>query len=255
MNSSTLTTLICAVYKKDPDRYDLLKGHMKNLDLQTTTVNRVYVFEDNDQPPEWLTGECIVLSRPCTIYEAWNLALSTVRTPYVMNLNLDDRLNIDAVERMQESLTQEPEKKIVCGDWLISFTQKGADQVSRCTESAPIPSVATWPPERSTVTIKLPAASRVGGTLGPATMWRSELIIDFPRYPYRTTAGSLLPVEGDRAFWTAVMLGYGKDSVLRLPIVIGNYYSHPNEQAEFRGKKDPREIRLDFWKIDEVAIY
>jgi hypothetical protein len=255
MNSSILTTVICAVYKNDPNRYDLLKGHMKNLDLQTTAVHRVYVFEDNDQPPEWLTGECIVLSRPCTIYEAWNLALSTVRTPYVMNLNLDDRLNTDAVERLQESLTQEPEKKIVCGDWLVNFTQEETDEVGHCIESASIPSVSTWPPEKTELPTKLPAGSRAGGTLGPATMWRSELIIDFPRYPYRTTAGTMLLVEGDRAFWTAVMLGYGKDSVLRLPIGIGNYYSHPREQAEFRGKSDPTELRLDFWKIDEIAIY
>jgi hypothetical protein len=65
----------------------------------------------------------------------------------------------------------------------------------------------------------------------------------------------MLLVEGDRAFWTALMLGYGKDSVLRLPIGIGNYYSHPREQAEFRGKSDPTELRLDFWTIDEIAIY
>lgn len=255
MKTSAITTVICAVYKKDPNRYDLLKGHMENLDLQTTSVNRVYVFEDSDQPPEWLTGECIVLSRPCTIYEAWNLALSVVRTPYVMNLNLDDRLNTDAVERMQEALAAEADKKIVCGDWLVSFTQESTDQVSRCADSAPIPSIPTWPPEKSGLVNKLPAASRAGGTLGPATMWRSELIIDFPRYPYRTTTGTMLPVEGDRAFWTAVTLGYGKDSVLRLPIVIGNYHSHPNEQAEFRGKSDPTELRFDFWKIDEIAIY
>jgi hypothetical protein len=255
MNPSTLTTVICAVYKKDPNRYDLLKGHMKNLDRQTIAVSRVYVFEDNDQPPDWLTGECVVLSRSCTIYEAWNLALSLVRTPYVMNLNLDDRLNADAVERMQQALADAADKKIVCGDWLVNFTQEGTDEVGSCAASASIPSVRTWPPEKSGTVCKLPAASRAGGTLGPATMWRSELIVDFPRYPYRTTTGTMLPVEGDRAFWTAVTLGYGKDSVLRLPIVIGNYHSHPNEQAEFRGKSDPKEIRFDFWKIDEIAIY
>ena len=255
MNTSTLTTVICAVYKKDPNRHDLLKGHMKTLDSQTADVSRVYVFEDNDQPPEWLTGECIVLSRPCTIYEAWNVALSMVRTPYVMNLNLDDRLNIDAVERMHEALAGEPGKKIVCGDWLINFTQEDTDEVGYCVESASIASVSIWPPEKKEVPTKLPAASRAGGTLGPATMWRSELAIDFPRYPYRTTAGAMLLVEGDRAFWAAVMLGYGKESVLRLPIIIGNYHSHPYEQAEFRGMSDPNEMRFEFGKIDEIAIY
>jgi len=255
MHTSTLTTVISAVYKKDPKRFDLLKGHMANLDRQTAAVRRVYVFEDNDRPPEWLTGECIVLSRPCTIYEAWNLALSMVRTPYVMNLNLDDRLNKDAVATMQEGLGNDPSKKIVCGDWLVHFTQDETDRVSICSDSVSIPAVGTWPPNRGGLVTKLPVASRTGGTLGPATMWRSELIIDFPRYPYRTTAGTMLPVEGDRAFWTAVMLGYGKESVLRLPIVIGNYHSHPNDQAEFRGKSDPKELTLDFWKIDEIAIY
>jgi hypothetical protein len=65
----------------------------------------------------------------------------------------------------------------------------------------------------------------------------------------------MLLVEGDRAFWAAVMLGYGKESVLRLPIIIGNYHSHPYEQAEFRGMSDPNEMRFEFGKIDEIAIY
>jgi hypothetical protein len=65
----------------------------------------------------------------------------------------------------------------------------------------------------------------------------------------------MLLVEGDRAFWTAVMLGYGKESVLRLPIVIGNYHSHPHQQAEFRGRSVLTDTLVEFGKIDEIAIY
>lgn len=255
MNPSTLTTVICAIYKKDRNRYDLLKGHMKNLDSQTVAAARVYVFEDNDQPPEWLVGEHIVLSRCCTIYEAWNLALSMVRTPYIMNLNLDDRLNTDAIEKLQQALDRDPKIKIACGEWLVTFNQHDTDQVVTCFEGSQIQEAESWPPVSDSIKVKLWYPKDRIGSLGPATMWRAESLIDFPRYPYRTTTGSLLEVDGDRALWLAMNTSYGKDAIRRLPLIIGNYHSHPGEQAEFRGKTDPAELRLEFATLDEIAIY
>ena len=92
MESLRQSTVICSVWHKDPAREQLLRGHMDNLDRQTAPVDRVYVFDGDDQPPKWLTGQVVVVRGGLTIYEAWNVALSLVRTPYVLNLNLDDRL-------------------------------------------------------------------------------------------------------------------------------------------------------------------
>ncbi|MBV9123876.1 MAG: glycosyltransferase family 2 protein, partial [Planctomycetes bacterium] len=81
------TTVICAVWYADPDRHQLLQGHQANLDRQTVPVERVYVFDNHDLPPAGLSGKTLSVSDKLTVYQAWNVALSLVSTPFVMNLN------------------------------------------------------------------------------------------------------------------------------------------------------------------------
>ena len=97
-------TVICAVWHKDPNRHALLRDHQACLDAQTVPVDRIYVFDGGDQPPEWIHGKVVATREKLTIYEAWNLALPLVRTPYLMTLNLDDRLNLDCVALYEAAL-------------------------------------------------------------------------------------------------------------------------------------------------------
>ena len=69
----------------------------------------VYVFDEGDAAPDWLAGSKVSASEALTIYQAWNVALSLVRTPFVMNLNLDDRLAPNAIELLQNVLEDDPE--------------------------------------------------------------------------------------------------------------------------------------------------
>jgi hypothetical protein len=57
--------------------------------------------------------------------------------------------------------------------------------------------------------------------------------VGFPRYPYRTADGMLIRSVGDAVWWTLLRNVLSK-KIARLPMVIGNYHSHPNDQAEFR---------------------
>ena len=98
------TTVICAVWHGDEERIDRLRGHAKNLDDQSVAVERIYVFDGNDTAPAWLPGKVAAVREALTIYQAWNVALSMVETPFVMNLNLDDRLAPDAVQTFQHAL-------------------------------------------------------------------------------------------------------------------------------------------------------
>ena len=85
------TTVFCAVWHKDPNRHQLLRQHQHNLDAQTRRVASVYVFDNGDEPPDWLTGTVAVAPQPLGIYEAWNVGAQLATTRNVMNLNLDDR--------------------------------------------------------------------------------------------------------------------------------------------------------------------
>ena len=101
------TTVICAVWHQDAERHQLLQTHQANLERQTVPLHRIYVFDNNDTPPAGLHGTKVVVSERLSIFQAWNVALSLVATPYVLNLNLDDRLAPDALAKLEAALQTE----------------------------------------------------------------------------------------------------------------------------------------------------
>jgi len=223
--------VICAVWHKDPERHELLRGHAENLARQTVPVDPIYVFDGGDEPPDWLPGRKISVKESLTIYQAWNVALSLVETPLAMNLNLDDRLAPDAVALLENELRRT--RAIAAGaDWNVCYSQSETDAVEPCYPVSRLPYVGEWPPPPHTRT-RLGSGTGERGTLGPASIWRMEAHIGLPRYPYRLRDGSLLHSNADLVWWQ-VLQRNPNYKVLALPIVIGNYHSHPQSQAEFR---------------------
>lgn len=219
-------TVFCAVWHKDKNREALLRGHMKTLDQLQSQVDRIYVFDGNDSPPKWLKGEIIKVKSELTIYEAWNVALSRVMTPYVMNLNLDDRLHYKATSLMIDAL--ENGADLVGGEWEICFNQNETDSKIYTDNLEFLPS---WPPEHEKKTM-LGSGNGQRGTYGPACAWKMNLHIDFPRFPYSFSDGKKIKVIGDMLWW--MVLKSKNKALYRIPAVIGKYHSHPNDQAEFR---------------------
>ena len=227
------TSVLCAVWHGDPDRARLLEGHAANLSRQSTPVEPLYIFDAADQPPASLVGRVAVVHEALSVYQAWNVALALVTTPFVMNLNLDDRLAPDAVERLEGALLKEG-AALAAGDWRVCYSQAETDGVESCYPADRLPFVKDWPPPQG-------ARTRLGtdirGTLGPATLWRMDAHIGAPRYPWRLTDGTVLRVAGDVGWWQ-VLTQHLRKKVVRVPDVIGNYHSHPANQAEFRGERD-----------------
>jgi hypothetical protein len=222
-------TVLCAVWHKDPHRLDLLRGHQACLDAQTVAVDRIYVFDGGDTPPDWLKGTVLVSREPLKIYEAWNLACAQARSPYVMNLNLDDRLNPDGVEIYLKALDSGLD--LVGGDWRICHSQQETDDVGPSQRAQELEFDPAWPPT-GRQGIRLGSGTGERGTLGPATAWRTSLHQELGRYPFAFNDGSPVTIIGDALWWQRV-IDAGK-RVLRLPFVVGRYHSHPGDQAEFR---------------------
>jgi hypothetical protein len=225
------TTIICAVWSKDPHRASLLEQHQNNLDLLSVKTNRIYIFENNDPPPHFLKGSILVCNHPLTIYEAWNLAIPLVRTPFLMNLNLDDRLYIDSVEKLEHEI-ELTKSYLIGGDWNVTYSQVDTNNITNCFESNLLPFDNRWPLNEGVIT-RLGSGTGERGTYGPSTLWRIECHAKIPRFPYRTKDGKLLNVVGDSIFW-GLLQNHFKLKLVRLPLVIGNYFHHPTEQAEFR---------------------
>jgi hypothetical protein len=226
------TSVICAVWHGDENRQRLLEGHAENLRRQTVPVEPVYVFDGRDEPPASIPGHKVVAHANLSIYQAWNVGLAMVGTPFVMNLNLDDRLAPNAVELLEGVLLRE-NAALVGGEWQICYSQQETDAVVPCFPADQLPFARDWPPQPGTRT-RLGSGTGERGTLGPATLWRMDTHIGVPRYPWRFPDGSLIKVIGDSCWWTLVTQHLKKKAV-RLADVIGNYHSHPGEQAEFRG--------------------
>jgi len=241
-----VTTVLCPVWHKDPNRCDLLLGHQANLDAQTVPVDRIYIFDGNDVPPGGLVGHKIVSREPLTIYQAWNIALSAVRTPYVMNLSLDDRLATNAVAEMEDALWEGAD--IVGGDWRNCFSQEETDQVESCLPLDALPVSATYPPKPGTLT-RLGTGDGQMKSLGHACLWQMALHRRFPRVPYRFKDGTLIRAAGDLIWWS-LLQRTGK-RIARLPMIIGNYHSHPADQAEFRGENRAERNRA---RVENVAL-
>jgi hypothetical protein len=225
------STIICAVWHGDAGRFDLLRGHIANLARQTVPIEVIYIFDGGDAVPPWLEAKAVSVQQPLTIYQAWNVGLSLVHTPLVMNLNLDDRLATDAVELMENTLLRE-NACAVGGDWKICYSQKETDDTDRCYPADRLPFVADWPPRSGTVT-RLGSGTGQRGTFGPAVLWRMDAHIGAPRYPWRFADGTQIRGVGDAAWWT-ILTNHLRKKAVRLPMTIGHYHSHPKEQAEFR---------------------
>jgi hypothetical protein len=233
------TTVICAVWHGDSERWERLRGHEANLDRQSVPIERIYVFDGEDEPPAWLSGRKIAVRERLTIYQAWNVALSLVATPFVMNLNLDDRLAPDAIATLYAALAREP-SALAGGDWRICFTQADTDAVESCYPADRLPWVDEWPPPAGTST-RLGSGTGSRGTYGPAVLWRMDAHVGIPRYPWRLADGSLLRIAGDAAWWSLLQDRLHK-KLLRVPAIIGHYHSHPATQAEFRGDVDETDV-------------
>ncbi|HEY0266639.1 MAG TPA: glycosyltransferase family A protein [Rhizomicrobium sp.] len=238
-------TVFCAVWNRDPRRHELLRNHRENLRRQTLAVDPVYVFDGGDPPPAWLDAQTITAGSELTIYQAWNLALAAVRTPLVMNLNLDDRLAPDAVEKLAAHLAASG-ALLAGGDWRICYSQAETDAVSPCRPAAEIPFSPDCPPAAETPR-RLGSGTGERLTFGPGTMWRMEAHLRAPRYPWRLNDGTLIRSVADGAFWS-VLARLGAP-LTRLPLVIGNYHFHPREQAEYRVREDLIEMMPRLMKI------
>jgi hypothetical protein len=226
------TSVICAVWHGEADRHRLLEGHARNLSRQTVPVEPIYIFDGRDEPPASIPGHKVVAHENLSIYQAWNVGLAMVSTPFVMNLNLDDRLAPDAVELLEHTLLSQ-NAALVGGDWRICYSQEETDSVDPVFPADQLPFAPAWPPSAGTRT-RLGSGTGERGTLGPATLWRMDTHIGAPRYPWRLTDGTVIKVIADLCWWNLVT-GHLKKKAVRIADVIGNYHSHPNTQAEFRG--------------------
>ena len=229
----TDVTVFCAVWHGDAARADLVRRHRDNLRRQSMPVDAIYVFDNGDSVPDGLEAQIVTASRPITIYQAWNLALAMVKTPLVMNLNLDDRLAPDAVEKLVAHLN-ESGAALVGADWRICYSQDMTDAVSPCVPAAEVPFSLTCPPARESPR-RLGSGTGERLTMGPATLWRMSVHNQIPRYPWRLRDGTLIRSVADGAFWT--ILAHLGLKLSRLPMVVGNYHFHPEDQAEYRVKE------------------
>lgn len=253
--ASTRSSVFCAVWSKDPNRHELLRTHLESLDRQTASVVPIYVFDDGDEPPSWVRGTVAVSPQPLTIYQAWNVGVHLADTEYVMNLNLDDRIAPDAVSLLEDSM-QANTAGLAAGDWKVCYTQVETDEVADSFRAGALPFDPSWPPPPGTPT-RLGSGTGNRGTFGPATMWRRDLHQQVP-YPWQFASGDPIKIVGDLAWWT-IAGKHLQASAVRLPLVIGNYHSHPADQAEFRSadeheKLSSEGIRSEWFPLTDIDV-
>lgn len=247
---STSVAVVCAVWSRDPNRWDLMSGHLENLLSQTCRVQPVYVLEKSDVPPNEFRDYCITFEERLSIYQAWVKGIEFANCDFVMNLNLDDRLRKNAVEVLRIPFH---DKRVMCvgGDWHVRFDLSNSAGGKFIEPINNYYWEATWPPS-ATSNQKLRLGSGTGerGTYGPATMWRKSLF-DGVQYPTRFGNGELIESIADAVFWHMVK-SKDPDALFRIPMIIGDYLSSPNNQAEFRTTGEHEKLKKHGYLLKRV---
>jgi hypothetical protein len=132
------------------------------------------------------------------------------------------------------------------GDWKICYSQDETDAVVPCHPVQELAFSGTCPPQ-ALPNRRLGSGTGERLTFGPATMWKMAAHIKVPRYPWRLNDGSLVKSVADGAFWS--ILAHLGAPLARLPLVIGNYHFHPQEQAEYRHPEELGKILPNILKI------
>ena len=162
-----------------------------------------------------------------------------------MNLNLDDRLAPDGIEKLAEHLHKE-DAQLAGGDWRICYSQAETDAVTRCAPAWTLTYSDACPPAIEP-NHRLGSGSGERATFGPATLWKMGVHAQVPRYPWRLTDGTLIRSVADGAFWA--ILSHMGAKLARLPMIIGNYHFHPDEQAEYRHAESLSAVLPHLYKI------
>lgn len=239
LNQSPQTTVVTAVWSKDIKRWDLMSQHLENLLSLTTPVRPLYILECGDTPPPEFTDHCVTFDQRLSIYQAWDYGTRIATTELAMNLNLDDRLRRNALEFLQRPF-EVPSTLCVGGEWAIQFDVSQTEE-TRFVESPSLYKYQSdWPPKFVGSPLRL-GSSGERGTLGPATVWRRALF-DIIRFPTRFGNGDLIESIGDACFWR-LCYQINPKSIIRVPLIIGDYYSDPETQAEFRHGDESNKLK------------
>ena len=143
--NDALVGVFCAVWHRQRNKLELLQSHYRNLRQQSLQVRIIYIFDNGDTPPDWLDADCYVFSEPLSIYEAWSAAVAFNTAFYVMNLNLDDRLAVNAVELLVGTACASS-AALVGGEWLVCFDEEHLDQPFKAPLLLATEFVPDWPP-------------------------------------------------------------------------------------------------------------
>ena len=232
-------TVFCAVWNKQKNKNELLRSHYENLLKQNLDLEILYIFDEADHSPEWLDASVCCFEDPLTIYEAWAAAVALCETRYVLNLNLDDRLAIDALEHLLRFIKL-TNSALIGGEWEICFTDTHLSQSFKVSEINETKFYKEWPPKHNVnIRQRLGSGTNERGTFGPSTLWDLEKIGKW--YPSNFDNGEKINSIGDTIFWS--LLGMLKLKRHRIPMIIGKYLSDPNNQAEFRTSNEMDKLK------------
>ncbi len=155
-----------------------------------------------------------------------------------------------AVSTMQK-FTDANQAGLVGGDCNIQYSQSDTDDVKEILRASAKPLDPSWPPRPGTAT-RLGSGTGDRGTLGPATLWRRALH-DCAPLPWQFSSGTPIRIVGDLIWWKVAHEHLGAPVAI-LPMVIGNYFSHPGDQAEFRSDDEHHLLSSEGIKMDWYTL-
>lgn len=202
-------TVFCSNYNSS----QFIDGYLKCLNRQTLPQFDIIIVDalssDDScnkikfyQFREGIHYQLIELPVKVGIYEAWNEAIKLAKTPYVINLNTDDRLYPYALELYSRYIHNYPDIDLFYGPCDIVQDVKHQQIVGR----------RNWPPYSHQQLLHLCIC-------GPFPLVRRQAIVDTGYFDTKFHA------SGDYDMW--LKLSFNGYKFYRIPESVGSYYLNP----------------------------
>ena len=209
VDSPAKVTIICSVYNAEK----WLPNYFKYVDAQSLEQFEIVFINasstdhsrqllENATFRSGITKHVINTAERTGVYQAWNIGISKASTDYVMNVNTDDKIHADHLERYLQAAAENPNADLIYGPCLVVSDTLHTKRIR----------VYNWP-EYSYATLLRYCI------FGPFPMVKRDTIISLGMFDESFVS------SGDYEFW--LRMANAGCHFCRVPEITGSYYANP----------------------------
>ncbi len=207
-NDRARVTIICSVYNSEqwlPNYFKYIEQQtLERFDVIFVNANSTDGSGDLLEAVKFRPGinKTVINNTSRTgIYQAWNIGISSASSEYIMNVNTDDKIHVDHLERYLQAADENPKADLFYGPCLVVSDKLHQERIH----------VFNWPEYNYATLLKY-------CIFGPFPMVRRDTIIALGMFDESFVS------SGDYEFW--LRMARAGCNFHRVPEITGSFYTN-----------------------------